>query len=162
MPPGDQVEVDVTGRLVRAGAKTGEQEVDLDPVRKRSMQYGSREPQTFAQARKYFSWRASMEEKYMALLHHHTRNLVPPTPTQNVVGCKWVYRFKQKAHGTIDRYKARLVAKGFNQRECVDYSETFSLVIKLVTIQTVLSHYFLSMADLTTRREEHISSWASH
>ncbi|PKI75309.1 hypothetical protein CRG98_004349 [Punica granatum] len=90
------------------------------------------EPQTFAQARKHSTWRAAMEEEYLALLQNHTWDLVPPSPAQNVVGCKWVYRIKQKADGTIDHYKARLVAKGFNQREGVDYSETFSLVIKLV------------------------------
>lgn len=30
------------------------------------------------------------------------------------VGCKWVFRTKRKADGTIERHKARLVAKGFN------------------------------------------------
>ncbi|PKI70551.1 hypothetical protein CRG98_009056 [Punica granatum] len=97
------------------------------------------EPQTFAQARKHCAWREAMKEEYLALLQNHTRDLVPPSSAQNMVGCKWVYRIKQKADGTIDHYKARLVAKGFNQREGVDYLETFSPVIKPVTIRTVIS-----------------------
>jgi hypothetical protein len=32
-----------------------------------------------------------------------------------------------------------LVAKGFHQQECVDYFETYSLVVKPITICTVLS-----------------------
>ncbi|PKI61253.1 hypothetical protein CRG98_018352 [Punica granatum] len=97
------------------------------------------EPRSFAQARKHSQWRTAMQEEYRALLQNDTWDLVPPNPTQNIVGCKWVYRIKQKANGTIDRYKARLVAKGFNQREGVDYEETFSPVIKPVTIRTILS-----------------------
>ncbi|PKI60123.1 hypothetical protein CRG98_019467 [Punica granatum] len=97
------------------------------------------EPQTFAQARKHCAWREAMKEEYLVLLQNHTWDHVPPSSAQNVVGCKWVYRIKQKADGTIDHYKARLATKGFNQRERVDYSETFSPVIKPVTIRTILS-----------------------
>lgn len=98
------------------------------------------EPTSFSKARKIPQWRAAMHEEFQALLHHnHTWDLVPPEPSQNVIGCKWVYRVKQKADGTLDRYKARLVVKGFNQRQGIDYDETFSLVIKPVTIRTILS-----------------------
>jgi hypothetical protein len=39
----------------------------------------------------------------------------------------------------LDRYKARLVAKGFKQRYGIGYEDTFSPVIKAVTIQIILS-----------------------
>lgn len=56
-----------------------------------------------------------------------------------VVGCKWIFTLKRNPDGTIARYKARLVAKGFTQKPGIDYHETFSLVVKPATIQTVLS-----------------------
>ncbi|WVZ50164.1 hypothetical protein U9M48_001445, partial [Paspalum notatum var. saurae] len=57
-----------------------------------------------------------MDEEYDALMRNKTWHLVPATGNENVVDCKWVYRIKRKADGSIDRYKARLVAKGFKQR----------------------------------------------
>ena len=57
----------------------------------------------------------------------------------NLVGCKWVFKLKHKSDDSVDRYKARLVAKGFHQQLGLDYVETFSLVIKLITVRTVCS-----------------------
>ena len=50
---------------------------------------------------------------------------------------KWVYRIKEEHDGS-KRYKARLVVKDFQQKEGIDYTEIFSLMVKLTIIRTVL------------------------
>jgi hypothetical protein len=50
-----------------------------------------------------------------------------------------VYKLKQKPDGTIERCKARLVVKGFEQRDRIDYKETFSPVIKPAIVRLLIS-----------------------
>jgi hypothetical protein len=50
-----------------------------------------------------------------------------------------VYKIKRKSYGAMERFKVRLVEKGFEQTSGVDYTKTFSLVIKPSTIKIILA-----------------------
>jgi len=102
------------------------------------------EPTTISQASKSQHWRDVMTAEYNALISNGTWNLCPRPSHKHVIWNKWIYKLKQKSDGTIDRYKARLVAKGFKQQDGIDYTETFSPVIKPATILLILAlavHY---------------------
>jgi Reverse transcriptase (RNA-dependent DNA polymerase)/gag-polypeptide of LTR copia-type/GAG-pre-integrase domain len=97
------------------------------------------EPSCYTQAVKSAQWRQAMACELDALAQNGTWQLVDPPSDGNVIGCKWLFRIKRKADGTVDRYKARLVAKGYTQEEGLDYFETFSPVVKPTTIRAVLT-----------------------
>ena len=79
-----------------------------------------------------------MSDELIALMRHGTWDLVFPAKNCNSVGCKCIFRVKRNSDGSVDHFKVRLVAKGFNQRERLDYKETFSPVVKPATIRIVL------------------------
>ena len=96
-------------------------------------------PKSVIAAKKHLGWSAAMDKELAALSANQTWTLVPRRPEMNVVGCKWVYKAKLQPNGSLERLKARLVAKGFNQVDGVDFSETFSPIIKRAHIRVVLT-----------------------
>jgi hypothetical protein len=101
--------------------------------------YLDTKPSSFTVASSLSPWVQAMEDEFSALHRQQTWTLVPPDPSQNVIGCKWVYKVKRNSDGIVSRYKARLVAKGFHQQPGIDYDETFSLVMKPTTVRIILT-----------------------
>ena len=97
------------------------------------------EPKSYSEAIKDPKWQNAMADEIAALESNQTWSLTSLPSHKKAIGCKWVYRIKYKADGTVERYKARLVAKGFTQQEGLDFTDTFSPVAKMTSVKTVLA-----------------------
>ncbi|GJZ25746.1 ribonuclease H-like domain-containing protein [Tanacetum coccineum] len=97
------------------------------------------EPTCLSEALSDPNWVDAMNNEIKALNRNNTWTECDLPPGRKPIGSKWIWKIKYKASGDIERYKARLVAKGFSQKEGFDYDETFSLVVKMVTIRCLVS-----------------------
>ena len=80
------------------------------------------------------------------LLEKETWQLVDLPPGRKAIGNRWVFTKKFDEHSNLSRYKARLVAQGFSQIPGQDYSETFSPVMRLDSLRTLIA--LAAMLDL--------------
>jgi hypothetical protein len=76
-----------------------------------------------------------MQHEYFSLIDNGTCELVDLPHGRVVVNNMWIYKVKSDTTGDVTRFKARFVAKGCSQRAGLDYTETFSHVIRMASLR---------------------------
>ena len=98
------------------------------------------QPVTFKEAllEEPISWKEAIADEFQS--HEENGTWTPATlPVgKRALRTKWVFKFETKA-GRSRRYKARLVVRGFEQREGIDFEETFALVAKFPTVRIMFA-----------------------
>ena len=62
--------------------------------------------------------------------------MVDPPPGVNILRSLWTFALKLNPDNTIERFKARLVIDGSQQKEGVDYEDTFASTAGRTTVRT--------------------------
>jgi hypothetical protein len=100
------------------------------------------------------NWLETMEDEMRSMSTNRVCDLEEISKGAKIVGCKWVYKTKCDSKGNIKRFKARVVAKSFTQREGIDYTEIFSLVLcrnSLRIIMALVAHYDLELHQMDVK-----------
>jgi predicted RNA binding protein YcfA (HicA-like mRNA interferase family) len=84
-------------------------------------------------------WLSAGLDEIRSHLENGTWELVRLPHGKKAIGCRWVFKIKKNADGTIDKYKGRVVVKGYEQRYGVDYTETFAPTARFGAIRSVIA-----------------------
>ena len=97
------------------------------------------EPSSFEEVVEDPAWVDAMVEEYDSIVRNSAWEIVPRPEGKLVVGSRWIYKVKQAADGSVEKYKAGFVARGFSQIEGIDYGETFSPVARYSSIWMIVA-----------------------
>ncbi|MCO5550984.1 hypothetical protein L7F22_004479 [Adiantum nelumboides] len=79
------------------------------------------------------AWIEALHAELAALHQCHTWTLVPRPPHNNIIGYKWLLKRKLRPDAFVERYKAPLIARGFTQHPGVDYNDTYSPILGMLS-----------------------------
>lgn len=91
-------------------------------------------PKSHIQALSDPNWTPAMTDEIDAMIKTKTWDIVPRPKNVNIVRSMWLFKKKFDADGSLTHHKARLVANGKSQETGVDFTKTFSPVVKPATI----------------------------
>ena len=84
-------------------------------------------------------WKEAIQEEMDSIMGNKTWKVVDLPPGSEPIGCKWIFKRKNKVDGTIDKFKARLIAKGFTQKEVIEYFVTYAPVAIIASIRMLIA-----------------------
>ncbi|KAJ9561280.1 hypothetical protein OSB04_006440 [Centaurea solstitialis] len=99
-------------------------------------------------------WLMAMKDELASMTKNEVWDLLIKSNSMKPIGNKWVFKTKRDASGKIEKYKARLVAKGYNQREHVNYNETFSPISTkdaFRVIMALVAHFNLELHQMDVK-----------
>ena len=82
-------------------------------------------------------WKAAVKE-IQTLEEMDAWEVVDRPPDANIVGGTWAFKLKRYPDGQVKKFKARFCARGDQQKEGIDFFETYAPVVQWTTVRLML------------------------
>lgn len=127
--------------LVHLGTEPGSKAYRLfaEEAGERLLMCVDNEQYDFEEAKECKEWIRACEDGIYSITKLECWTLVDLPQGVKPISLKWIFKLKRNSDGSINKYKARLVAKGYVPQYGVDYDEVFSHVVRIETIQLLIS-----------------------
>nr|GEV01179.1 retrovirus-related Pol polyprotein from transposon TNT 1-94 [Tanacetum cinerariifolium] len=83
---------------------------------------------------------ANMQDEIHKFDRLQVWELVPQPYCVMIIALKWIYKVKLDDYGDVLKNKARLVAKGYQQKEGIDFEESFAPVARIEAIRIFIAN----------------------
>lgn len=84
-------------------------------------------------------WKVAIGDEYHSLESNDTWEIMKLPDSRTPLWCKWTFKRKYGPQGEVKRYKARLCARGDQQKEGIDFKETYSAVVKSASYKVLFA-----------------------
>jgi Reverse transcriptase (RNA-dependent DNA polymerase) len=86
------------------------------------------------------SWIAAMREELASLQSKGVYELTALPDNHKPIHVRWVFSYKLRPDGNVERHKARLVAKGYTQQWGIDFFEVWAPTGRMAAYRCLLAH----------------------
>jgi len=99
-------------------------------------------------------WIEAIKSELNSLHECNTFKIVTRPKDKPVLKCRWVFKKKQQANGSL-RFKGRLVVKGYEQQRGINYFNSFAPTLNLTSLRLLVAlasryHLNIHQIDITT------------
>lgn len=88
-------------------------------------------------------WREVIEDELQNLENYHTWKYKQLSLGRKAIGSKWIFKVKYNLNRSVSRFKTKLVAQSFSQVQGVDFTKTFTPMVRQESIEIYLAIYLI-------------------
>jgi hypothetical protein len=93
-------------------------------------------------------WKKMVNRDIEFIMNNHAQKLMDIPYASKLFGYKWIFKWKIKADGILNKYEAKIVVKCFKQQEEMNYFDTCSPISRINSIRILIAITIINKVEI--------------